>query len=331
MGQSLVQNYVHLVFSTKHRQPLIHPPVETELHNYLGGTCKELLCPVIKVGGYTDLVHILFKLSPRIALMDVPEHPKALKKPHPTTTRKARYPRQKKQPNTTTIPKKNHSFAVRTERKYYHPFTLQKMITKETIITTASRLFTRHGIKAVTMDKIVKELHTSKRTIYNHFSDKIELLHACIATYHSKVRDENEAIIKTSSNAIEAMGHLHQRIVQRAYQINPNFYNDLHQYYPDILRQSYRDAGNFAHSQLIHLAEWGIKDGLFKPDLDVDVVGKTVLCLLRMLKDNDLFPLEEYSKERLTFGIMVPYLRGLCTTKGIKLLEKQEELYRVAI
>jgi putative transposase len=63
MGQSLVKNYMHIVFSTKHREPLIHPPVEAELHAYLGGICNKLDCTVIKVGGYTDHIHILCMLS----------------------------------------------------------------------------------------------------------------------------------------------------------------------------------------------------------------------------------------------------------------------------
>lgn len=69
MGQSLVRNYVHIVFSTKHRQPLIHPPFEQELHAYIGGICRELESPVLIVGGYTDHVHILCMLSKKVALM----------------------------------------------------------------------------------------------------------------------------------------------------------------------------------------------------------------------------------------------------------------------
>ena len=69
MGQSLVKNYVHLVFSTKYRQPLIKHPFEEELHAYLGGVCKGLDCPVLIVGGYTDHIHILCMLSKKIALM----------------------------------------------------------------------------------------------------------------------------------------------------------------------------------------------------------------------------------------------------------------------
>ncbi|MDX1941799.1 MAG: IS200/IS605 family transposase [Saprospiraceae bacterium] len=77
MGQSLVQNYLHIVFGTKYRQPLIHPPVEQELHSYLGGICNKLECPVIKVGGYTDHIHILCKLSKKIALMKLVEEVKS--------------------------------------------------------------------------------------------------------------------------------------------------------------------------------------------------------------------------------------------------------------
>jgi len=73
MGQSLVKNYVHIVFSTKYRQPLIQPPVEQELHAYLGGICKNLECHPLIVGGYTDHIHILCQLSKKIPLMKLIE------------------------------------------------------------------------------------------------------------------------------------------------------------------------------------------------------------------------------------------------------------------
>jgi putative transposase len=77
MGQTLVKNYIHIVFSTRFRQHWIYPPLEEELHSYLGGICKRLSCPVIKVGGYTDHVHILCMLSPTIALMKLVEELKS--------------------------------------------------------------------------------------------------------------------------------------------------------------------------------------------------------------------------------------------------------------
>jgi putative transposase len=77
IGQSLVQNYIHIVFSTKDRQPLIFPPVEEELHNYLGGVCKKLDCQPIIVGGFTNHIHILCRLSKKIAVMKLVEEIKS--------------------------------------------------------------------------------------------------------------------------------------------------------------------------------------------------------------------------------------------------------------
>lgn len=77
MGQSLVKNYLHIVFSTKHREALIFPPYEQELHHYIGGICKAMECPVLIVGGYIDHIHILCMLSKKIALMKLLEEVKA--------------------------------------------------------------------------------------------------------------------------------------------------------------------------------------------------------------------------------------------------------------
>jgi REP element-mobilizing transposase RayT len=71
MGQSLVQNYLHIVFATKHREKLIYPPYEDQLYAYLGMICKNQDCPVLAVGGYQDHIHILCRLSKNIALSDL--------------------------------------------------------------------------------------------------------------------------------------------------------------------------------------------------------------------------------------------------------------------
>jgi putative transposase len=77
MSQSLVKNYVHIVFSTKHRQAFIQKPFEAELFTYLGGTCNKFDCQPIKIGGYFDHVHILCLLSKKIALMTLLEKVKS--------------------------------------------------------------------------------------------------------------------------------------------------------------------------------------------------------------------------------------------------------------
>jgi len=77
MAQSLVKNYMHIVFSTKHRLPFIQEAIEQELYSYLGGICKSLECHPVKIGGYTDHIHILCTLSKKITLIKLMEEVKS--------------------------------------------------------------------------------------------------------------------------------------------------------------------------------------------------------------------------------------------------------------
>lgn len=71
MSQSLAKNYLHLVFSTKHREPTIHPDVSSELYKYIGEICCNRNCNPVIVGGYVDHMHILCLLSKNIKLADL--------------------------------------------------------------------------------------------------------------------------------------------------------------------------------------------------------------------------------------------------------------------
>lgn len=77
MPQSLTKNYVHLVFSTKYRQPLLIDSVQPELFSYIGGICNNLECYPVQIGGYYDHVHILCLLSKKLALMKLLQEIKA--------------------------------------------------------------------------------------------------------------------------------------------------------------------------------------------------------------------------------------------------------------
>ena len=77
MSQSLVKNYMHIVFHTKGILPAISSDIESELHAFLGGICSDLECLPIAIGGYYDHVHILCMLSKKIALMSLLKELKA--------------------------------------------------------------------------------------------------------------------------------------------------------------------------------------------------------------------------------------------------------------
>lgn len=204
------------------------------------------------------------------------------------------------------------------------------MITKEHIIEVTTQLYLKRGVKSVTIADISKELSTSKRTIYNHFLDKTDLMQACVEQYLASIRSNNDEIINTSSSAIEAMGMIHQQILKRADYSNANFYREILKYYPSVLKDSYKKNAEFAFRELLYLAKWGVKDGFFRKDLDPEVTMPAVQTLLKLCNNSKIFPSEQFSKARLSEGIMVAYLRGLCTEKGLLEVEKQKHLYLIA-
>ncbi len=77
MPQTHVQHFAHIVFSTKFREPLLFPPIDAELHNYIAGLCNDKECTPVIVGGFTDHIHILCYHSKKIALMDLVKHVKS--------------------------------------------------------------------------------------------------------------------------------------------------------------------------------------------------------------------------------------------------------------
>jgi REP element-mobilizing transposase RayT len=77
MPQSLVKNYIHLIYSTKNREPLIQERFKNELYNYIGGICNNLECYPVKIGGIADHVHILCLLSKKMALIKLIEEIKS--------------------------------------------------------------------------------------------------------------------------------------------------------------------------------------------------------------------------------------------------------------
>lgn len=77
MSQSLVKNYIHLVFSTKNRAPVIDEAIQPELFRYIAGICANCDCYPVQIGGHTNHIHALFLLSKKIALVKIVEELKA--------------------------------------------------------------------------------------------------------------------------------------------------------------------------------------------------------------------------------------------------------------
>jgi len=77
MSHSCVENYLHIIFATKNRDPLIHPEIEKQLHSYIVGVSRKRKVPILKINGMADHIHILLKLHPSVALAELLKEYKA--------------------------------------------------------------------------------------------------------------------------------------------------------------------------------------------------------------------------------------------------------------
>ncbi|WP_083988399.1 IS200/IS605 family transposase [Chryseobacterium arthrosphaerae] len=77
MPQSLVKNYVHIVFSTKYRNDFIDEEIEQELYSYIAVLCRDFECRALQIGGTDNHIHILCRLSQKIPLMKLVQEVKA--------------------------------------------------------------------------------------------------------------------------------------------------------------------------------------------------------------------------------------------------------------
>lgn len=71
MAHTFYQNYYHLIWSTKNRQPMILPEYKNRIFEYLGGSLKTLGCTSLQVGGVSDHIHILAAIPPKYAVSEI--------------------------------------------------------------------------------------------------------------------------------------------------------------------------------------------------------------------------------------------------------------------
>ena len=198
------------------------------------------------------------------------------------------------------------------------------MDTKERIIEGAADLFKTYGIKSVTMDSLASHLGISKRTIYEVFSDKDELLVEVLTRMARKQKELVKRVLDESENSIVAIFRMLE--INREYfqDINPVFQADLKKYHYEVLlkKTDASEMPDYKNNQQV--IEKGIKEGLFRKDVNADLANRCLYNLGRSILDNDLYPFEMFSRRDVIKNIFINYVRGISTPKGLELIDRLE-------
>ncbi len=193
---------------------------------------------------------------------------------------------------------------------------------KDRIKQKADELYRRYGVKSVTMDEIASQLGVSKKTIYQSFNDKNELVDAVFV----EMLDHNKSCCQDSSlrakNAIQEV-YLGMESVQSMLEnMNPSILFDIKRGHPETFEKFTAFKYNFLFHMMVKNIERGINEGLYRPDVDAELISKVRLETIMLPFSEDLFPKSKYSLFNVQREMATYFLFAMATPKGYKLITK---------
>jgi len=195
---------------------------------------------------------------------------------------------------------------------------LYRSILKRRIMDTAMMLFAQQGVKAVKMHDIARQLGISKRTLYEIYTDKEELLYQGVMAYDKEKHDYLGKYAKEATNVIEVIVEAYQMKIKEAHTVNPLFYEDIMKYpkvelfLKDEHERTREGFGRFMHR--------GVEEGCLRPDVNYQLFQYFLDDIGMYVMNNQL--MKKYSVDELFGNLFLVTLRGLCTAKGLQLLEE---------
>jgi AcrR family transcriptional regulator len=196
---------------------------------------------------------------------------------------------------------------------------------RQKIIEEAATMFRMYGIRAVTMDLLASKMGISKRTIYEVFRDKDEILNGVLKWMSEKQQERIEKYMNESENVIEAIFKMLDTMSDHFRKMSPAFQLDMKRMHKTILDNPEELKNIPYYSNNSEILQRGIKEGVFRDDIDVEITNKCMLEVARISNDSELFPPEDFMNKDVVRNFYVNYLRGISTPKGLELINKYEK------
>lgn len=202
------------------------------------------------------------------------------------------------------------------------------METQERILNKARELFMRNGIRGVSMDDIATQSGVSKKTIYQYYADKDELVDAVMQMEEKRVHQDSKECFEQSGDAIEEILLTLSRIYTRFSQMNPMIISDMERFHPKAHNRFQKMKYDHLHKVISTNLKRGIREGLYREELNVDVITKYRLESIMIPFNMSVYPVASYSLAAVTKELMEHYLFGLATLKGHQLILKYQKRIR---
>lgn len=191
---------------------------------------------------------------------------------------------------------------------------------KQLIAQFAGKQFRKFGIRSVSMDDIAQQLGISKKTIYQFFENKKELVRVFVVQFINGEKNDIENMASTDQNAIETLTNIYSYAQETLKKFSKSFMYDLYKYYRsewDLVQGFHKE---YLVGLLVDNLKQGKTEGLYIKDIN-EVLIKLHVESLSMIMNEDLFPNEKYDKQKLIKDYLTYHLKAISTEKGKKTFE----------
>ena len=193
---------------------------------------------------------------------------------------------------------------------------------KERIQRKAEELFRLYGIRSVTMDEIASHLGISKKTIYHSFADKEEVVRA---VFDAMLSENKSCCLEGRNSALNPVHEIFLAFDQMQIMMdnmNPSILFDLEKYHPEVFKKFHEYKYSFLYDLIRKNLEWGIQDGIYREDINLDILTRFRIESAMMPFNPQTFPDNKKNFMLIQRVIIEHFLYGVASAKGIKLIEK---------
>ncbi len=198
----------------------------------------------------------------------------------------------------------------------------EKAESKGRILEKAADLFMRYGIRSITMDEIAAQLGISKKTIYQFFTDKDEMVEAVV---DEEMKENEDACREFKVNAEDAVHEIFlamENMQEMLKTMNPQLMYDLEKHHPGAYRRLKQYKYHFLYTMIKENLERGIKEEIYRSDLNPDITTRHRIESAFMIFNQDAFPQNKFPMNQTCQELALLYLHSICNSRGKKLIDK---------
>lgn len=194
---------------------------------------------------------------------------------------------------------------------------IDKTVVKEHVVVAAAKAFTLKGVRTVRMDDIAAGLSISKRTLYELFHDKEDLLLDVMKLHREEMQEYMTKVASKAENVLEVLLKFYQRSVQDFQNINRRFFEDMEKY-PKV-RNYIEESRKENLDSAMEFYRKGVEQGIFRKDVNYDIVRAIVFEQMDTLVRSELC--KSYSLAEIYETVVFMHMRGISTEKGLKIVD----------